>query len=72
MKEENLYDREELEVVQGEEEIIQNLDSKLPNSIIYAPLTHEKLFEQDGKIMNVLLSLWVPNYNPVVLRIYLK
>ena len=54
------------------EEIIQNMDPQLPNSIIYAPLTHEKLFEEDGKIMNVLLSLWLPNYNPVVLRIYLK
>lgn len=53
-------------------EIIKNIDSKLPNTIIYAPLTHEKLFEENGKIMNVLLSLWVPNYNPVVLRIYLK
>jgi hypothetical protein len=53
-------------------EIINNLDPRLPNDIIYAPLTHEKLFEEDGKIMNVLLSLWLPNYNPVVLRIYLK
>lgn len=53
-------------------EVIKNTDPKLPNSIIYAPLTHEKLFEEDGKIMNVLLSLWLPNYNPVVLRIYLK
>ena len=53
-------------------EIINNLDPRLPNDIIYAPLTHEKLFEADGKIMNVLLSLWLPKYNPVVLRIYLK
>lgn len=53
-------------------EIINNLDPRLPNDIVYAPLTHEKLFEEDGKIMNVLLSLWLPNYNPVVLRIYLK
>ena len=53
-------------------EVIKNTDFKLPNSIIYAPLTHEKLFEEDGKIMNVLLSQWLPDYNPVVLRIYLK
>lgn len=53
-------------------EIIKNTDSRLPNDIIYAPLTHEKLFEEDGKIMNMLLSLWLPNYNPVILRIYLK
>lgn len=52
--------------------IIDNEHQELPNKIIYAPLTHEKLFEQDGKIMNVLLSLWLPNYNPVVLRVYLK
>lgn len=53
-------------------EIIDNLNNQLPNSIIYAPLTHEKLFEQEGKIMNVLLSLWLPHYNPVVLRVHLK
>ena len=53
-------------------EVINNADARLPNSIIYAPLTHEKLFEEDGKIMNLLLSLWLPNYNPIVLRIYLK
>ena len=52
--------------------IIDNENKDLPNNIIYAPLTHEKLFEQDGKIMNVLLSTWLPTYNPVVLRVYLK
>ena len=52
--------------------IIDNEHKDLPNNIIYAPLTHEKLFEQDGKIMNVLLSTWLPTYNPVVLRVYLK
>ena len=52
--------------------ILENNDNRLPNSIIYAPLTHEKLTEEDGKVMNVLLSLWLPNYNPIVLRIYLK
>ena len=29
------------------------LHHRLPNNIIYAPLTHEKLFEEDGKIMNL-------------------
>ena len=53
-------------------EVIKNTDSKIPNPLIYAPLTHEKLFEQDGKIMNILLSLWVPHYNPVVLRVTLE
>ena len=53
-------------------EVIKNNDAMLPNSIIYAPLTHERLFEEDGKIMNILLSLWLPHYNPVVLRVHLK
>ena len=53
-------------------EIINNTHKDLPNKIMYAPLTHEKLFEQDGKIMNILLSQWLPHYNPVVLRVHLK
>ena len=53
-------------------EIMNNTHKDLPNKIMYAPLTHEKLFEQDGKIMNILLSQWLPHYNPVVLRVHLK
>jgi hypothetical protein len=54
------------------EVIIDSNDERVPNKKCYAPLTHEKLFEQDGKIMNVLLSQWLPHYNPIILRIELK
>jgi hypothetical protein len=54
------------------EVIVNSSDKRIPNKKCYAPLTHEKLFEQDGKIMNILLSQWLPHYNPIILRVELE
>ncbi|MBR1581898.1 MAG: DUF4185 domain-containing protein [Bacilli bacterium] len=36
---------------------------------MYAPMTHEKLTKEDGKIVYLLLSQWIPLYNPIVMKI---
>lgn len=54
------------------EVVLDRSHPDLPNPIIYAPLTHEKLFEEDGKIMNILVSQWLPHYNPIIVRVELK
>lgn len=39
---------------------------------LYAPMTHEKWQEQNGKVFYIVLSTWMPNYNPSVYRVELK
>ncbi|MBR2614012.1 MAG: DUF4185 domain-containing protein [Clostridia bacterium] len=54
------------------EVIIQNGDKDVPNTILYAPLSHEKFLEEGGKIMNVIVSVWKPYYNPIVVKVEFK
>jgi hypothetical protein len=42
-----------------------------PNGAIYAPLTHEKWQEDDGRIFYMVISTWMPAYNPSFLRVEL-
>jgi hypothetical protein len=42
-----------------------------PNGAIYAPLTHEKWQEEDGRIFYMVISTWMPAYNPSFLRVEL-
>ena len=39
---------------------------------LYAPMTHEKWQEQNGKVFYIVLSVWMPVYNPSVYRVVLK
>ena len=39
---------------------------------LYAPMTHEKWQEENGKVFYVILSVWMPVYNPSVYRVVLK
>ncbi|MBE5756991.1 MAG: DUF4185 domain-containing protein, partial [Clostridiales bacterium] len=54
------------------EVIIQNGDKDVPNTILYAPLSHEKFLEEGGKVMNVIVSVWKPYYNPIVVKVEFK
>jgi len=44
-------------------------DSKLNIKGMYAPMTHEKLTRNNGKDVYLLLSQWIPLYNPITVHI---
>ena len=44
----------------------------VPASSIYAPLSAESMLEEDGKVMYMLASTWVPYYNPSLIKVTFK
>ena len=47
-------------------------DARLNIEGMYAPMTHEKLMKEDGKVIHMLLSQWIPLYNPITVRLELE
>ena len=47
-------------------------DSRLNIEGMYAPMTHEKLMRNKGKDIYLLLSQWIPLYNPITVHLSLE
>ena len=47
-------------------------DPLFARSSMYAPMTHEVLTKENGRIIYFLLSQWIPVYNPLIVELKLK
>ena len=47
-------------------------DARVNIEGMYAPMTHEKFMKKNGKEMTLLVSQWIPLYNPITLHIELE
>ena len=47
-------------------------DARVNIEGMYAPMTHEKLMKKNGKELALLVSQWIPLYNPITIHLELE
>jgi len=57
---------------QGDEVCPWSSTTQAPIKSAYAPQTHEKMLSDDGKVMYIFTSTWMPCYNPSLYEVTFK
>ena len=65
--------QESIHLYRGGDEICPyNSTLEGPTNSAYAPMSHEKMLDKDGKVMYFLTSSWIPCYNPSLYEVTFK